>query len=126
MQLQTTVHDWIGKTVWTDKEGHLCPELETPESGKVTLYVDYEKDNDESLIQADVELAIDALGYPAGSRWIGESSLDPDANVVSFIGVFPLSEIDFHVSKLQGIVSRDVLAVFDGKEHCSLAVLSRE
>lgn len=48
------------------------------------MYVDYLKnDPNETLIQADVELAIDALGYPAGPRYLGESPRDAEVNVVS-------------------------------------------
>jgi hypothetical protein len=114
--LQVSVHDWIGKTVWTREQGHLCPELEQPSKGQVTLYVDYRQDVSETLIQSRIELAIDALGYPAGSRWIGRDAKDVDT-VVSFVGVVPADELEQHVNRVQTVVSKDFLAIFNGKEH---------
>ena len=110
--LQVSVHDWTipGTTVWTDTQGHLCPELETPEPGQCIIYVDYERLPGDTLIQADIELAIDAMGYPAGSRWIGRNSLDVDA-VVSYVGTFPRGEVLQHLEKLQQVVPLDVLVV---------------
>jgi hypothetical protein len=118
--LQLSVHDWIGQAVWTKDQGFLCAELEKPAPGKVVLYVDYKPDADDTLIQSNVELAIDALGYPAGSRWIGCSSLDVD-NVVSFIGIFPIAELEQHVQRVEGILDRRFLAVFDGKAYEPIA-----
>lgn len=116
MNLQVTVHDW--KTprtvVWTKTQGHLCPALEIPSAGEAVIFVDYEKDEDEDLIQIDVELAIDALGYPVGSRYIGSSPLDEEANVVSYVGTFPSSEIDVHLEKLQTIVPLQTIVVITG------------
>jgi len=113
--LQVSVHDWTipGTAVWTDTQGYLCPELESPEHGQTVVYVDYEKAPDDELIQADVELAIDAMGYPAGSRWIGRNSLDVD-DVVSFVGIFPSEEVPIHIEKLQQIVPAIVLACIKG------------
>lgn len=112
-ETQVSVHDWIGKTVWTREQGHLCPPLERPEPGQTVLYVDYRKDLAETLVQATVELAIDALGYPAGSRYIGDSSLDPDAVVVSYVGTFPSSEVASHREKLLGVVPIEVLMAIE-------------
>ncbi len=106
--LQYSVHDWIGKTVWTDAQGHLCPELETPAAGQTVIYVDYDKLPGDTLIQADVELAIDAMGYPAGSRWIGRSALDVDT-VVSYVGTFPTEEVPKHLEQLRLILPEVVL-----------------
>jgi hypothetical protein len=121
--LQVTVHDWVkpsgNVTVWTAEQGHLCPEMETPEPGSVVLYVNYDLDADDTLIQARVELAIDALGYPAGSRWIGRSAKDADT-VVSLVGIFPAEAIDQHVQRIQSVVSREFLAIFDGRRHKTL------
>lgn len=113
--LQASVHDWTtpGTAVWTDTQGYLCPELETPEPGQTVIYVDYEKAPDDELIQADVELAIDAMGYPAGSRWIGRNSLDVD-DVVSFVGIFPSGEVSSHLEKLQRIVPAIALTCIKG------------
>jgi hypothetical protein len=125
--LQVTVHDWVkpggNVTVWTAEQGHLCPELETPEQGNVVLYVNYDLDADDTLIQAHIELSIDALGYPAGSRWIGRSAKDADA-VVSLVGVFPAEEIDQHIKRVESVVSREFLAVFDGREYQALSFLA--
>jgi hypothetical protein len=125
--LQVTVHDWVkpdgNVTVWTAEQGHLCPELETPEQGSVVLYVNYDLDTGDTLIQAHVELSIDALGYPAGSRWIGRSAKDADT-VVSLVGVFSAEEIDQHVKQVQSVVSREFLAIFDGREHRALNSLA--
>jgi len=103
--IQRTVHDWItpGTTVWTDTQGHLCPEMESPNPGETIIYVDYDLVSEDELIQPDVELAIDAMGYPAGSRWIGRNSLDVD-KVVSYVGSFPHNEVSGHLEKLQQIV----------------------
>lgn len=115
--IQYSVHDWTipGTPVWTDTQGHLCPELESPKSGQTVIYVDYEKLPGDTLIQADIELAIDAMGYPAGSRWIGRNSLDVD-NVVSYCGTFPSDEVPQHLEKLQRIVPSDVLVCLNGTE----------
>jgi len=110
MKLQVSVHDWIGQVVWTREHGHLCPPLEEPGPGQTVIYVDYTKDLEEVLVQASVELAIDAMGYPAGSRYIGESSLDPNANVVSYAGCFPTGEVGLHLKKLQSVVPLETLA----------------
>lgn len=83
-------------------------------AGEAVIFVDYEKDEDEDLIQIDVELAIDALGYPVGSRYIGSSPLDEEANVVSYVGTFPSSEIDVHLEKLQTIVPLQTIVVITG------------
>ncbi len=116
LPLQWSVHDWTkpGTPVWTDQQGYLCPELETPKPGETVIYVDYDKVPEDTLIQADVELAIDALGYPAGSRWIGRSSLDVD-NVVSYCGTFPNDEVPQHLEKLQQVVPANVLVTVVGK-----------
>jgi hypothetical protein len=114
--LQYSVHDWIGNTVWTKEQGYLCPELEYPSEGQVTLYVDYRKDASETLIQSNVELAIDALGYPAGSRWIGRDAKDADT-VVSLVALIPVNELEQHVNRIQSVVSSDFLAIFNGKDH---------
>ncbi|MCY7323892.1 MAG: hypothetical protein LH660_19355 [Phormidesmis sp. CAN_BIN36] len=113
--LQVSVHDWTipGMAVWTDTQGYLCPELEIPESGQTVVYVDYEKAPDDDLIQADVELALDAMGYPAGSRWIGRSSLDVD-DVVSYVGTFPSEEVSSHLEKLRRVVPTIVLTCIKG------------
>lgn len=111
MQLQVSVHDWTkpGTAVWTREHGYLCPPLEKPELGQAVIYIDYQKDLDEVLVQATVELAIDALGYPAGSRYIGESSHDPNINIVSYVGSFPASEVVAHLEKLTAIVPIETL-----------------
>jgi hypothetical protein len=118
--LQITVHDWVKPgvdvMVWTEDQGHLCPELESPEDGQVTLYVDYRQDVEDTLIQSRVELAIDALGYPAGSRWIGHSAKNADT-VVSLVGIVALNELEQHIERVESVVSREFLAVFDGKEY---------
>lgn len=110
LQAAVSVHDWIGKTVWTDKQGYLCPPLEQPEPGQTVVYVDYTKDLEEVLVQARVELQMDELGYPAGPRYIGENSLDPNINVVSYAGSFPSGEAAAHLEKLQSVVPLEVLA----------------
>lgn len=116
--LQVSVHDWTkpGTAVWTRTQGHLCPELESPPEGQMVLYVDYRSDVAETLIQAHVELAIDALGYPAGSRWIGRNPKDVDT-VVSLVGIVPMNELDQHIEKVQTVVPQEFLAVFDGSAH---------
>lgn len=116
--LQVSVHDWVkpGTIVWTKEQGHLCPELESPGERQVTLYVDYRLDTSETLIQSEVELAIDALEYPSGSRWIGRTAQDVDT-VVSLIGIFPASELEQHIQKVQSVVPRAFLSVYDGEEH---------
>jgi hypothetical protein len=125
--LQVTVHDWVKPgcdvMVWTEDQGHLCPELEIPENGQVVLYVDYRQDFDEVLIQPHVELAIDALGYPAGSRWIGRSAKDVDT-VVSLVDVVALDELEQHVERVQSVVSREFLAVFDGQQHRPISAMA--
>jgi hypothetical protein len=121
--LQVSVHDWIGQTVWTEDQGFLCAELEKPEPGKVVLYVNYKPDVDDSLIQSRIELAIDDLGYPAGSRWIGRSSLDVD-NVVSLVGIFPITELEQHIQRVESVLDRHFLAVFDGKDHKSVDAMA--
>jgi hypothetical protein len=120
--LQVSVHDWTkpGTPVWTRTQGYLCPELETPASGQVILFVDYRKDLKETLIQAHVELAIDALGYPAGSRWIGRSPLDTDT-VVSLVGIFPAAELAQHIERVREVVSEEFLSIFDGSEYGAIA-----
>ena len=112
--LQYSVHDWTkpGTPVCTDTQGFLCPELETPEPGKIVIYIDYEKLPGDTLIQANIELAIDAIGYPVGPRWIGRSPLDVD-NVVSYIGTFPSEEVPQHMEKLQKLVPSVVLTTRD-------------
>jgi hypothetical protein len=114
--IQKSVHDWTvpGTPVWTDVQGYLCPELETPKLGETVIYVDYEKVPEDSLIQADIELAIDALGYPSGSRWIGRNSLDVD-NVVSYVATVPSDEAPQHLEKLQQVVPAIVLVTIAGK-----------
>ncbi len=112
--LQVSVHDWIGQAVWADTQGYLCPELETPEPGQTVIYVDYEKTDDE-LIQSEIELAIDAMGYPAGSRWIGRNSLDVD-NVVSYVGTFPREDVPQHLERLQKILPAMVLICVNGSK----------
>ncbi|BAS59854.1 hypothetical protein NIES2135_21120 [Leptolyngbya boryana NIES-2135] len=113
--LQVSVHDWTipGTPVWTDAQGFLCPELESPKPGQTVIYVDYEKDSEDALIQADVELAIDALGYPAGSRWIGRSSHDVD-NVVSYVGMFPTDQVEQHLDKLSKVIPISFLVCLNG------------
>jgi hypothetical protein len=113
--IQYSVHDWTipGTPVWTETQGHLCPELEIPKPGETVVYVDYHMDVDDTLIQADVELAIDAMGYPAGSRWIGRNSLDVD-NVVSYVGTVPSDQADMHLSKLSEVVPASVLVCVNG------------
>ncbi|WNZ47237.1 hypothetical protein Q2T42_05225 [Leptolyngbya boryana CZ1] len=113
--IQYSVHDWTvpGTPVWTDTQGFLCPELESPKPGETVIYVDYEKLPGDTLIQADVELAIDTMGYPAGSRWIGRNSLDVD-NVVSYVATVPTDEVQTHLEKLQQIVPLKVLVCIDG------------
>jgi len=103
MQSQISVHDWIGKTVWTREQGHLCPPLEKPQLGQTVVYIDYTKDLDESLVQADIELLIDKLGYPSGPRYIGESPLDPNCNVVSYVGTFQSDDVAEHLERLKAI-----------------------
>jgi hypothetical protein len=116
MNLQATAHDWKtpGTIVWTKEQGHLCPPLENPKKGEVIIFVDYEKDNEESLIQIDVELAIDALGYPCGPRYMGDDPRNENANIVSYVGTFPSSETNFHLEVLKAIAPLDVLSVIEG------------
>jgi hypothetical protein len=113
--LQYSVHDWAncGAVVWTEKQGHLCPELETPALGETVIYIDYERLPGDTLVQSDTELAVDAMGYPAGPRWIGRSSLDVDA-VVSYVGTFPIGEVAKHLKALHDILPSEVLVV---REH---------
>ncbi|MGV0024500.1 hypothetical protein [Phormidesmis priestleyi] len=114
-QLQVSVHDWTipGTAVWTDTQGYLCPELEAPKLGQTVIYVDYGKAPEDSLIQSDIELEIDAMGYPAGSRWIGRNPLDVD-DVVSYVGIFPNEEVPNHLEKLQQVVPAIVLICIQG------------
>lgn len=112
MQLLTRVQDWAntGAVVWTAEHGYLFPELETPEAGQSVLFVDYDNDPEDTLIQAIVEQQIDALGYLVGPRWVGSSATDPSAKVVSFVGVFPDAEVSAHLEKLKPIVPAEVLS----------------